>query len=90
MSGKKPQSFREVGESCKMDSVMLERYVRYMQTRWGATEGLQCDTGYAAEWAARFISGNEYNASDSTGQRVLKQIERQGLKAKTKSKKERR
>jgi len=69
-------TFKEVGQEAGLKGVKLEMYVRYMLIRWADEEEIQCKTGYAGEWADRFKSGQEFRASDSEGQRVLREIYR--------------
>jgi len=68
-------SYEEIAERSKMPSGLKARYVLYMRTRWEKEEDTQCKTGYAREWAERFLSGSEYECSDSIGQAVLKGID---------------
>ena len=65
-------SYDEVADSVNMTGAMRERYTLYMRTRWGGEqEALQCTTGYATEWAHRFLTRSEYERSDGEGKRVL-------------------
>lgn len=52
----------------------LLTYVTYMFTRWGKEETLQCTSGYAEEWADRFLLGIEFEASDCVGQALLNKL----------------
>ena len=70
------KTFIEVGIANELEDRMLERYVQYMLTRWKEEEEIQCQTGYASEWAQRFKTGIEYGASDLEGQRVLKEMDK--------------
>jgi hypothetical protein len=49
-----------------------------MKARWGnpQDENIKCRVGYAGEWAKRFKAHVEYGASDSTGQAVLRLMEK--------------
>ena len=51
------------------------RFIAYMTMRWAKEEEIQCMSGYASEWADRFLNGVEYQSSDLEGLRVLKQID---------------
>lgn len=68
-------TYQEVGKSAGLGGKMLERFLEYMRARWSGEEILQCQTGYATEWALRFKRGTEYQNSDRAGQAVLKQID---------------
>lgn len=69
------ETFIEIGIKNGLDGKTLERYTQYMLTRWEKEEEMQCQTGYADEWARRFKDGDEYCMSDSEGLRVLKKID---------------
>lgn len=69
------KTYREIGVQEGLLGRTLERYVEYMLARWKDTEELECQTGYAAQWAKRFRGGNEYGSSDLEGQGVLKNID---------------
>ena len=64
-------TYRELGVHEGLVGNMLERYVRYMETRWKSEESLNCRCGYAKEWADRFKGNSEYACSDSIGKAVL-------------------
>ena len=68
-------TYEQVGSKVGLAGLRLKKYVEYMKTRWGKQEYVQCITGYAQEWAERFFTGREYQASDSDGLRVLKTID---------------
>lgn len=68
------KTFDEVGRATGLDGITLKRYVTYMERRWKAQEQLQCQTGYAQEWAERFKGGDEYACSDVDGQSILEEI----------------
>ena len=72
------KSFREVAEWYGLKGDMADRYVAYMQARWSNEQEIQCKTGYAGEWAQRFLAGEEYNCSDSIGKEVLAAIDSHG------------
>jgi len=69
------ETYEQVGNKVGLVGLRLEKYIKYMKTRWGKQEYIQCVTGYAQEWAERFFTGREYQASDSDGLRVLKTID---------------
>ncbi len=71
------KTYEEVADAYKMDDTMKSRYVRYMRTRWADSEDVNCQVGYAQEWAGRFCAGVEYGCSDSTGQAVLKAMDKE-------------
>lgn len=68
--------FEEVAERRGLPPVIKERYIKYMRTRWANEEETQCLTGYAMEWANRFLIGDEYGASDIIGHEVLEEIDK--------------
>ncbi len=68
-------TYQEVARAHGLTGVTARRYISYMRTRWADTEGQKSRDGYAGEWAERFKHGREYSASDSTGQRVLKEMD---------------
>lgn len=68
-------TYREVGYDAGLMFNDLDRFVRYMTTRWGGSEVEKCRTGYAREWALRFLSGQEYDAADPIGQVILNAID---------------
>lgn len=66
------ETYEEVANAMTLDSGTARRYVRYMRGRsWRGEELEHCLTGYAAEWAARFKEGIEYEMSDPEGQALL-------------------
>ena len=67
-------TYREVGIAKGLQGNQLNLYVDYMTKRWSNEEELQCKTGYAQEWAERFLSNLEWECSDSQGQLVLKEL----------------
>lgn len=69
------KTFLEVGTECGLTNQTLERYVTYMTRRWIREEEMQCQTGYAAEWAGRFRRGVECGSSDLEGKSVLEDID---------------
>ncbi len=69
------KTYVEVGIKNGLEGRALERYVVYMFRRWKTEEEIQCQTGYASEWAERFKKKVEYNCADSEGQIVLKEID---------------
>ena len=75
-----PKTYVDVGFEAGLKGRHLLRFVEYMKIRWGKEEYSQCSTGYAKEWAERFVSGNDYGASDIHGQRILLNIDKAWLK----------
>lgn len=65
-------TYEEVAKEANLTVHQAERFCRYMRFRWDKEEALQCTTGYALEWAERFKSGYEYEASDAFGKSVLR------------------
>jgi len=69
-------TYDEVATACNLNADTATRFLRYMRGRkWGGTEARHCSTGYAAEWAARFAEGIEYQMSDEEGQALLDAME---------------
>jgi len=68
---RKRATYEEVGKEEGLEGEILNKFLKYMGIRWKDEEERQCKTGYAAEWANRFKVGNEYSASDCTGQSIL-------------------
>lgn len=68
------KTYREVGIKAGLTGIQLNLYVDYMSKRWANEEIIQCQTGYAKEWAERFLSNSEWECSDSVGQLVLKEL----------------
>jgi hypothetical protein len=64
-------TYLEVGVAKGLIGKRLKLYVAYMKERWAEEEHMQCISGYADEWAERFLSEREFEASDSIGQVVL-------------------
>ena len=69
------RTFEEIADRNKMDEAMKTRFVAYMRLRWDTEETIQCLTGYAQEWAERFLSHDEYGCSDNIGQEILAEID---------------
>jgi len=71
------KTYREVAEHYGLRGVVVDRYVAYMQKRWGdpKDEEIKCQVGYAQEWAERFKTGIEMASSDSYGKRILSEID---------------
>ena len=68
------KTYREVAKKNKMPLDMETKYLSYMQTRWADNEAINCQCGYAQEWAERFLSHCEFERSDSIGRRVLESL----------------
>jgi hypothetical protein len=68
------ETYREVAHACRLTGITKNMFLRYMMARWASEEKTQCQTGYAQEWGFRFSSGNEYGASDSVGQSILRDL----------------
>lgn len=71
------QTYEQVADRNALDPETRTRFITYMRTRWGGHERLQCETGYAEEWAWRFKRGIEYSYSDGQGQRLLEAMSRE-------------
>jgi hypothetical protein len=69
-------TYEQIGKEAGLSKGDLALYVKYMKTRWEATEQMKCQSGYAREWADRFAHGDEYGYSDTEGQAVLKKLSR--------------
>ncbi len=67
-------TYEEVAKEYGLTGETERHYIAYMKTRWGDAEDerVKCLVGYAGEWAGRFLSGIEYQASDYVGQAILK------------------
>lgn len=74
MQTKTPITYELIADLEELDAQQRARFLAYMRTRWGATETLKCETGYASEWANRFKRGIEYAASDLAGRAILDQL----------------
>jgi len=72
------KTYEEVAKKHDLPLDTAERFIFYMRKRWGEPkdEELKCQVGYASEWAERFKYMLEYPASDSEGQRILREIDR--------------
>lgn len=77
---KRDNTFQAVGIQEGLNHGVLKRYVLYMKTRWASEEELQCQCGYAREWALRFKCGEEYGASDMFGQLLLREMAKKDYK----------
>lgn len=64
--------YKRIASDSGLQGATAKLYVMYMTERWPDGEM----EGYATEWAGRFQAGYEFNASDTTGQRVLMRIQR--------------
>lgn len=73
---KNEMTYEQIGIKVGLDETDLKRYVRYMKARWADDEGMKCVTGYAMEWANRFLHGDEYSMSDQAGRMVLDIIDK--------------
>ena len=69
--------YEDIAKETGLTDQTAKRFVDYMRARWGDPEDerTKCRYGYAGEWALRFQSGDEFNCSDSEGQRILKTLE---------------
>jgi hypothetical protein len=67
-------TYEEVAQQTELDAETQAVYVAYMRARWADDESLQCQTGYAKEWAERFKHNREYQASDHIGQAILRRL----------------
>ena len=68
------KTFNEVANMAKLDTETRRKFVAYMSIRWPEEELIQCQTGYACEWAMRFKCGIEYESSDITGKKLLEEL----------------
>ena len=59
--------YRAIGEDAELSGYRLNLYVAYMSARWPNGQ----DSGYAYEWAERFLSGYEWHYSDMEGRGIL-------------------
>ena len=69
--------YEDIAKETGLANQTAKRFVSYMRARWGdpKDEDIKCRVGYARKWALRFQSGDEFNRSDSEGQRILKTME---------------
>ena len=70
------KTYEEVADKVGLRGKRKELYVKYMRERWDEEE-LQVRTGYAQEWAERFLDGIEFEASDSDGKKILYRLYRE-------------
>lgn len=68
------QNYESIARRNGLDYETSGRFIAYMRARWADEEVLQCETGYADEWAERFAGGQEFSASDLHGQATLKRL----------------
>lgn len=69
------KTFLGVAEKHELSETQKARYITYMEARWKDEELLQCQTGYASEWAERFKAGIEMRASDCIGQEIFMRMQ---------------
>ena len=69
------KTYEDIADTNNMPTQMKQRFVAYMRLRWSDEEKMQCLTGYAQEWAERFLAHDEYGCSDKVGQEVLAEID---------------
>lgn len=65
------KTYEEIANKIGLASTIKLKYVTYMRIRWSDEEEIQCLTGYAEEWAYRFLDGREYQCSDTKGKEIL-------------------
>ena len=65
------ESFEDIAKKTGFDEEKTKMFVWYMETRWKKKEEEMCQTGYAGEWALRFLHNLEFRASDIHGMRLL-------------------
>ncbi len=65
------KTFENIAKETGLTEKTETRYCAYMRARWSDDEERMCQDGYAKEWAERFKSGYEYEASDSIGRAML-------------------
>lgn len=70
-------TYLEVGIAKGLIRKRLKLYVAYMKKRWNNQEKMQVATGYAEEWAERFLRNDEYNCSDFVGKALLDQLDKE-------------
>jgi len=77
MTNERVETYFDVAKESGLTGRTAERYILYMQKRWGDKEDerIKCLCGYAFEWAERFANKREYSCSDLHGQAVLKEID---------------
>lgn len=68
------QTYAEVAQAKELKGIMAKIYIAYILKRWTDEQIIQCQTGYASEWADRFLGGYEFEASDNIGQTVLQSL----------------
>ena len=69
------KTYEDIADKNNMSLRMKQRFVAYMRLRWSGEEVIQCQTGYAQEWAERFLNRDEYGCSDNVGREVLAEID---------------
>lgn len=68
------KTYEQVAEYACLGGVTRALFLAYMKRRWSKQEEGNSLCGYALEWAYRFRGGYEYEASDSEGQAVLREL----------------
>ena len=68
-------TYDDIANSHNLQGNTRQRYLLYMNMRWSDEMDVQCKTGYAREWAERFLAGIEYMMSDGEGQKALREID---------------
>ena len=76
------KTYEEVAKAHDLPLDIAKRFILYMRTRWGEPEdeARHCQVGYAAEWAERFKFMVEHSVSDGEGQRILREMDKGGIK----------
>ena len=64
----------DVGKKAGLKGKRLEIYVVYMKRNWEEDEEEFCRSGFAKEWAERFVDDIEMYASDYKGKGILKEL----------------
>lgn len=67
-------TYEQVAQSIGLIGNRRQLYCDYMCARWAGEESQHCATGYAQEWAERFLGGWEYSASDGGGKALLDRL----------------
>lgn len=64
-------TYQDIASKNGMDYKMAEKYIKFMKARWGNSEELECESGYASEWARRFLRGTEVESCDRAWRHLL-------------------
>ena len=64
-------NYKGVADKSGLVGEMRARFINFMSARWGDSEALQCESGYAGEWARRFLLGTEVESCDREWRHLL-------------------